>query len=385
MRTHAIWLLVGTAAVSLGGEIACVPQERISGPRRDHRRRLVRDRLDARSPVRRRRARRPPVLHARRPRLGLRQRSRAQAAQPDRRSHDVTCTQRDVDDYGRIVAVCRSGSADLGGRDGALGIRDGVPTLQQRLRRRGERSAHRAPRHLGRRVHAARGLSPRRSTATRRRSAARRRTSSPRCDGCYIKGNINGEGERSITCPARRPTTTPSSTRAKASAGSAPRARRGRRLARAAQRTQGEPMNEERQSAAAALALSSALGSAPRSARAIAAESVPPRRRLGEAAGRPRDRRRRRRRHRRRRPARLGRAALRRRRRRVRLRVPRVRSRRRREIRAGRQRRRRRSAAACSSGRMGSRSTRKATSGSRTRRPPSARRAPPAAAAAIKS
>ena len=77
-------------------------------------------------------------------------------------ARDVTCTRRDDDTYGRIVAVCRSGTTDLGRRDGALGIRRRVSPLQQRLCRRGERSARGAPRRLGRRVHGSRDVSPRR-------------------------------------------------------------------------------------------------------------------------------------------------------------------------------------------------------------------------------
>ncbi len=192
MRTHSIWLLVGTAAVGLGAASFCVSAGAHRRPRRDHRRRLVRDRRDGCAPVRRRRARGPPILHARRPRMGLRQRSRHASCAALIGDRTVTCTRRDVDTYGRIVAVCRSGSADLG----AEMVRSGFATAYRRYSNDyvDEENEARAAR---RGIWAGEFTPPEDYRRDDRREAPAQRSddgasSEARCDGCYIKGNING-------------------------------------------------------------------------------------------------------------------------------------------------------------------------------------------------
>ena len=215
MRTPRHGLLLGVAALALGARAACVPQERIAGRAKI----IDGDSFEIgstrRAPVRRRRARRPPSLHARRPRVALRRRRRRRAAQLVG-SRDRTCTRRDEDDYGRIVAVCRSGTTDLGAAMVRAGLAVGVSPLQQRLRRRGARGAHGAARRLGRRVHGSRGLSRATSDGTPRAAPRRRRRNAqPRATAATSKATSTAKASASITCPARRRTTTPSSTRRK--------------------------------------------------------------------------------------------------------------------------------------------------------------------------
>ena len=119
-------------------------------------------------------------------------------------SRDVICTRRDVDNYGRIVAVCRSGTTDLARRDGAR--RASPSRIAVTATTTSTRSAKRAPR--------AAASGP--ASSRRPRSGARDDERTPRrpparCgtaphaatarDGCYIKGNINGEGERIYHVP----------------------------------------------------------------------------------------------------------------------------------------------------------------------------------------
>jgi endonuclease YncB( thermonuclease family) len=113
----------------------------------------------------------------------------------------VTCIQRDVDNYGRIVAVCRTGAADLA----AEMVRSGFATAYRRYSRDyvDEENEARAAR---RGVWSGQFESPedyrrgdQREGQTQRRDD--RVSSQARCGGCAIKGNINGEGERIYHAP----------------------------------------------------------------------------------------------------------------------------------------------------------------------------------------
>jgi len=200
MRTHAIWLLVGTAAVSLGGEIACVPQERISGRAEitdgdslevgSTRVRLYG--VDA--PEGRQSCKRDGRAWA----CGNEAARKLRSLVGDR---TVTCTRRDVDDYGRSVAVCRSGTADLS----AEMARSGFATAYRRYSSDYVDEENEA-RTARRGIWAGEFTPPEEYRRNDRGEAPEQRSDDrapprPRCDGCYIKGNINGEGERIYHVP----------------------------------------------------------------------------------------------------------------------------------------------------------------------------------------
>ena len=112
---------------------------------------------------------------------------------------NVTCTQRDVDDYGRMVATCRNGSVDLA----AEMARSGFATAYRRYSTDyvDEQTEAKAAR---RGIWAGEFTSPeayRRSEAPARRSRNNVQPSSPSRDGCSIKGNVNGNGERIYHLP----------------------------------------------------------------------------------------------------------------------------------------------------------------------------------------
>jgi endonuclease YncB( thermonuclease family) len=198
MRTLAIWLLVGTAAVSLGGEVACVPQERISGRAEitdgdsleigSTRVRLYGvDAVEGRQSCKR--------DDGRDWACGNEAARKLRSLIGDR---TVTCTRRDIDDYGRSVAVCRSGAVDLS----AEMARSGFATAYRRYSNDyvDEENEARAAR---RGIWAGEFTPPEdyRREDRREAPAPRSAPSGPRCDGCYIKGNINGEGERIYHVP----------------------------------------------------------------------------------------------------------------------------------------------------------------------------------------
>lgn len=114
----------------------------------------------------------------------------------------VTCTKRDVDDYGRIVAVCRSGAVDLG----AEMARSGLAVAYRRYSNDYVDEENEA-RAAKRGVWAGEFIRPEDYRHNEREAAAPQASStkapqqrSPR-DGCYIKGNINGEDERIYHLP----------------------------------------------------------------------------------------------------------------------------------------------------------------------------------------
>lgn len=112
----------------------------------------------------------------------------------------VTCTQRDVDDYGRIVAVCRSGGVDLAAEMARAGFATAYRRYSSdyvdeeadaRAARRGIWSGEFMPPEAYRRDEA----------PARRRNSDVSGPAQQGRDGCAIKGNINGEGERIYHVP----------------------------------------------------------------------------------------------------------------------------------------------------------------------------------------
>jgi endonuclease YncB( thermonuclease family) len=114
-------------------------------------------------------------------------------------SRDVTCERRDEDTYGRIVAVCRVGSTDLG----AAMVRAGFAVAYRRYsddyvdEEREARSARRGiwagdftpPEEYRRDDRPALRTEPRRSAPAARRA------------GCTIKGNVNARGDKIYHTP----------------------------------------------------------------------------------------------------------------------------------------------------------------------------------------
>lgn len=196
MRMRARLSLLSLAALALSAEVACVPQERFSG------RAEITDGdsfeigatgvrlfgVDA--PEGRQSCRRDGRDWA----CGNEAARKLRSLVGDR---TVTCTKRDVDTYGRIVAVCRSGAADLG----AEMVRSGFATAYRRYSSDyvdEENEARRARRGIW----AGEFTNPedyRHDAPAQRRNDAP--PQAPRCNGCYIKGNVNGQGERIYHVP----------------------------------------------------------------------------------------------------------------------------------------------------------------------------------------
>ena len=191
MRMHACLSLLALAALALGAEAACVPQERISG------RAEVTDGDSLEIGETRLRLFGVDAVEGRQSctRDGRAWPCGDEAARKLRSligDRTVTCTKRDVDNYGRTVAVCRSGSTDLG----AEMVRAGFATAYRRYsndyvdEENAARSAHRG-------IWAGEFTNPESyrhdETPAQARSTPGQPRRAPR-DGCYIKGNINGEG-----------------------------------------------------------------------------------------------------------------------------------------------------------------------------------------------
>jgi endonuclease YncB( thermonuclease family) len=200
MRTPSIWLLVGTAAVGLGAASSGVPQERISGRA---------EIIDGDSFEIGETGVRLFGVDAPEGRQSCTRGGRAwacgnEAARKLRSligDRTVNCTRRDVDSYGRIVAVCRSGAADLA----AEMTRSGFATAYRRYSNDyvDEENDARAAR---RGIWSGDFEQPEAYRRDDRREApAQRRpddtSSQTRCGACDIKGNISGEGERIYHVP----------------------------------------------------------------------------------------------------------------------------------------------------------------------------------------
>jgi endonuclease YncB( thermonuclease family) len=197
MRTPSIWLLVGIAAVGLGAANSCLPQERIAGRA---------EIIDGDSFEIGDTGVRLFGVDAPEGRQSCTRDGRAwacgnEAARKLRNlvgGRTVTCTKRDVDNYGRIVAVCRSGAADLG----AEMVRSGFATAYRRYSNDyvDEENDARAAR---RGIWAGEFTPPEDYRRNDREAVPAQRTTPPPAprDGCYIKGNINGAGERIYHVP----------------------------------------------------------------------------------------------------------------------------------------------------------------------------------------
>jgi endonuclease YncB( thermonuclease family) len=196
-RAHAGFLLFGVATLAVGTAATCVPQERISG------RAEVTDGDSLEIGAARLRlygvdapeGRQSCTRDGRAWACGNEAARKLRGLIGDR---TVTCTRRDVDDYGRIVAVCRSGAADLA----AEMARSGLATAYRRYSNDyvDEENEARAAR---RGIWAGEFTPPedyRRADAPSQARDPPRPQRSPR-DGCYIKGNINGEDERIYHVP----------------------------------------------------------------------------------------------------------------------------------------------------------------------------------------
>jgi endonuclease YncB( thermonuclease family) len=196
MRMHRRLFLPSLAALALSAQLACVPQERISG------RAEVTDGDSLEIGSTRLRLYGVDAVEGRQSctRGGRAWACGNEAARKLRSligDRTVTCTKRDVDDYGRVVAVCRSGAADLG----AEMVRAGFATAYRRYSNEYVDEEKEA-RNARRGIWAGEFTSP----EDYRRDEAQPQTSdrpaqrAPR-DGCYIKGNVNGEGERIYHVP----------------------------------------------------------------------------------------------------------------------------------------------------------------------------------------
>jgi endonuclease YncB( thermonuclease family) len=208
MRARASWLLFGVAALAVGTATHCVPQERISG-RADV---TDGDSLEIGSASVRLYGVDAPEGRQSCTRDGRPWACGDDAARKLRSligDRTVTCTQRDVDDYGRIVAVCRSGATDLAAEMARSGFATAYRRYsndyvdeesQARAARRGIWAGEFTQPEEWRRDD--RDATPSRLDNRDVRAAQRGGTRTPsRPDGCYIKGNISGADERIYHVP----------------------------------------------------------------------------------------------------------------------------------------------------------------------------------------
>jgi endonuclease YncB( thermonuclease family) len=199
MTTQQRLVVAALAVLALGAEVACMPQERISG------RVEITDGdsfeiaatsirlygIDAPE------GRQSCTRDGREWACGTEAARKLRSLTGDR---IVTCTQRDVDNYDRIVAVCRSGSRDLA----AEMARSGFATAYRRYSSDyvDEENEAKAAR---RGIWAGEFANPetyRRDDAPAERSGSNEQQSAQSSrDGCYVKGNINGDGERIYHLP----------------------------------------------------------------------------------------------------------------------------------------------------------------------------------------
>jgi endonuclease YncB( thermonuclease family) len=200
MRILASGWLLGLLVLGVGAERACVPQERISGRAEI----TDGDSLEIASARLRLYGVDAPEGRQSCTRDGREWACGNEAARKLRSlvgDRTVTCTRRDVDEYDRIVAVCRSGAVDLAAEMARAGLavayrrysNDYVDEEgEARSARRGMWAGEFARPEEYRRDERAAAPEQRRTESAR--AEARR-------DGCYIKGNVNGEGERIYHTP----------------------------------------------------------------------------------------------------------------------------------------------------------------------------------------
>jgi endonuclease YncB( thermonuclease family) len=205
MRAQTAVLLLGLAALAVGVERSCAAQQRLSGRATvtdgdsleigDARVRLFGvDAVEGRQSCTR---------DARQWACGEEAARKLRSLIGDR---SIACTQRDIDDYGRVVAVCRAGNVDLG----AEMARSGFATAYRRYSNDyvDEENEARAAR---RGIWAGEFTTPETYRGDQRETTRERATPAQQAqrDGCSIKGNINGEGERiyhTTASPAYRDT-----------------------------------------------------------------------------------------------------------------------------------------------------------------------------------
>lgn len=200
MRMQTRFCLLALAALALSAEVACVPQERISG------RAEVTDGDSFEIGTTRVRlfgvdapeGRQSCTRGGRSWACGNEAARKLKSLIGDR---TVSCAKRDVDTYGRAVAVCRSGAADLG----AEMVRSGFATAYRRYSNDYVDEENEA-RTARRGIWAGEFTNPEDYRHDDEHDArAQRRgvnaAASSRCDGCYIKGNINAQGERIYHVP----------------------------------------------------------------------------------------------------------------------------------------------------------------------------------------
>src|SRR5262245_36391777 len=198
MRMHARLSLLAIAALALSAEAACVPQERISG------RAEITDGDSFEIGATRLRLFGVDAPEGRQSctRDGRAWACGNEAARKLRSligERTVACTKRDVDNYGRTVAVCRSGTVDVNGEM----VRSGFATAYRRYSSDYVDEENEA-RVARRGIWAGEFTNPEDYRHDETPSQARDRTAPqqpPPRDGCYIKGNINGEGERIYHVP----------------------------------------------------------------------------------------------------------------------------------------------------------------------------------------
>ena len=116
-------------------------------------------------------------------------------------SRSVSCVQRDVDNYGRSVAVCRVGTTDLGGALVSAGF-----AVAYRRYSDDYVDEERAAQAARRGVWAGEFTAPEEYRRDDRQSDAAAPRSepapAPRRDGCSIKGNVNSRGDKIYHTPA---------------------------------------------------------------------------------------------------------------------------------------------------------------------------------------
>ena len=199
MAAHERLLVTAIAVFALGAEVACVPQERISGRVEI----TDGDSFEIGSTSIRLFGIDAPEGRQSCTRDGRDWACGTEAARTLRGligDRSVTCTQRDVDDYGRIVAVCRSGSTDLA----AEMARSGFATAYRRYSTDyvdEENEAKAARRGIWAGEFTAPEAYRRNEAPAQRRGEGQQRTSQSSRDGCNVKGNINGDGERIYHVP----------------------------------------------------------------------------------------------------------------------------------------------------------------------------------------
>jgi endonuclease YncB( thermonuclease family) len=194
MRTLTALALVVVATLAVGAEQACTPQERITGKPKL----IDGDSFEIGAVGVRLYGVDAPEGRQSCTRGGRNWNCGDAAADELRRlvgSRDVSCERRDEDAYGRIVAVCRVGTTDLG----EAMVRAGMATAYLRYSNDyvdEEREAKAARRGLW----SSEFTAPE-TYRNEQREAQREPALPAQRDGCSVKGNINSDGERIYHTP----------------------------------------------------------------------------------------------------------------------------------------------------------------------------------------